>query len=152
MQDDANAELELENRAVRLLAARDHSRAELRRKLLAKGVDDEELLERVLDGLEARNYLDDQRFVEQYIESRKRRGFGPSRIRKELRERGIDGVTIDDRLDPWDTQWSTRLREVAESKYGPLPANDRKEQARRGRFLESRGFPSGMIRDYLFDH
>ncbi len=151
MDSDPKAELELENRAVRLLAARDHSRAELRRKLVAKGVDDEQLLERVLDGLEERNYLNDQRFVEQYIASRQRKGFGPNRIRMELRERGIDGETIDDWLDARDPQWAARLREVAESKYGDQSAQDRKEQAKRGRFLESRGFPSGMIRDYLFD-
>jgi regulatory protein len=152
LQGDAQAELELENRAVRLLAARDHSCAELRRKLLAKGADDEALLERVLDGLEARDYLNDQRFAEHYVASRRRKGFGPNRIGMELRERGIAGETIEEWLDFRDPRWAQRLREVAEGKYGASPARDRKEQAKRGRFLESRGFPSGMIRDYIFDH
>jgi regulatory protein len=140
---------ELEQAALRLLANREHSREELRRKLASRA-EVSGLLEKVLDGLESNNYLNDARFVEQYVGSRGRRGFGPLRIRQELRERGIGESEISSALEEGASDWLQQMDEVARKKFGPLLEADFKERARRARFLEYRGFPHELIRQYLW--
>jgi len=143
--DDATT---VELTAVRLLGSRDHSRKELRRKL-HKRFADEGLIDEVLDGLTARNLLSDQRFVENYVEQRSRKGYGPLRIRAELAERGVSGELLADHLEQAAPDWGELLDLAAERKFGDRPASDRRELARRGRFLEQRGFPIGLVRRYL---
>ncbi|MES9874808.1 MAG: regulatory protein RecX [Candidatus Sedimenticola sp. 6PFRAG7] len=141
---------EIEQAAVRLLASREHTRAELKRKLASRS-GDAELLEQVINGLEAQSLQSDSRFVEQYIDSRKRKGYGPLRIRQELQQRGVSGEMVEEWLDERDAEWSSLLAEAARRKYGDSPAIDFREKARRARFLEYRGFPTEMIRDFLWD-
>lgn len=140
---------ELEQAAIRLLATREHSRMELRRKLKAR-CETPESLELVLDGLEQRGYLSDARFVEQYVESRKRKGFGPVRIRQELQERGVTADLVDPATDPADGEWLELIERCCRRKFGDARPSDYRERARRARFLEYRGFPSELIRDLLW--
>lgn len=86
------------DRAVRILAVRDHSEQELRRKLAApimgKNGPEEidataEDYERVIAWCHEHGYLDDSRFVARFIASRSRKGYGPARIRQELNQKGI---------------------------------------------------------------
>ena len=152
MPDGSEAALiyqELEQAAIRLLASREHSREELRRKLASRAGDTDEL-EQVLDTLETRGYLSDERFVEQYIGYRKRKGFGPLRIRKELLERGVDTALIDHWLDELADEWSSLLEETAVRKFGAEAPADFKARAKRARFLEYRGFSTESIRQSLW--
>lgn len=143
------AQLELEQAALRLLAGREHTRAELRRKLSRRS-DDPELLERVLDRLEAQDALSDRRFVESYIDARRRRGFGPRRVRQELQEKGAARQLVQAWLDEADPAWDEALAEAARRKYGDRPAEDFNERAKRARFLEYRGFAPERIRALLW--
>ena len=71
------------------LSRRDHSQSELSDKLKVLGFREESIasaLERAL----AAHYLDDQRFMTQFIDERLRRGWGRARVEKELRRRGVD--------------------------------------------------------------
>ena len=86
------------DRAVRILAVRDHSEQELRRKLAApimgKNGPEEidataEDYERVIAWCHEHGYLDDSRFVARFIASRSRKGYGPARICQELNQKGI---------------------------------------------------------------
>ena len=133
--------------AVRLLATREHSRAELRRKLGRNFPG--EVLEAVLDELSAEGLQSDDRFVENYLHSRMERGFGPLRIHAELKERGIDEARIRQALEAVEEQWQERLLQVARRKFGDGPPGDRREMGRRARFLAGRGFPEPLVRDYL---
>ena len=130
---------------------REHSRFELRRKL-ARHFRDEALVGAVLDDLEIRNLLSDQRFAENYIDQRSRKGFGPLRIRAELSERGVGKDLIAELLDEPAFAWRDSMREAASRKFGDAPAADRRELARRSRFLQQRGFPTGLIGRYLDDN
>jgi len=134
--------------AVKLLASREHSRQEMQRKLAARNLD-RELVDEVLEGLEKRGLLSDARFVEHYVMQRSRKGFGPLRIRAELAERGVSGEVVADWLDRGDIDWAERLGDLASRKFGEEPAGDARELARRGRFLEQRGFPISLVRRYL---
>jgi regulatory protein len=147
---ETDAALSIEAAAVRFLAVREHSTRELRDKLSARFADTG-LIEQVLVDLQQRKLLSDERFTEQYVSLRTRKGFGPLRIRAELVERGIDSALIDSWLDPGPRAWAEQMREVARQRFGDTPAHDRKEQARRARFLQYRGFPESLIRSYLWD-
>ncbi len=88
----------------------------------------------------------DARFAEAYVEQRAAAGYGPLRIRAELRERGIGGDLIGRFLPDDPDLWQERLAEVHRRRYGGSPPTDRREWGRRVRFLERRGFPPAWIR------
>jgi regulatory protein len=138
----------VESTAVRLLADREHTRCELQRKLCARFAD-RGLVDAVLDGLERRALLSDERFAEAYVDQRRRKGFGPLRIRAELAERGITGELAARWVDHGPYDWGEVLAQAAGRKFGGQPADDMRGAARRARFLEQRGFPHGMVRRYL---
>ena len=97
----------------------------------------------------ARGLLSDQRFAEQFVASRIHHGAGPVRIGAELRQRGVSDELIRRYLDQDPELWMARLRQVHDRKYGSGPPGERKEQARRTRFLLQRGFTGEQIRDLL---
>jgi regulatory protein len=130
-------DISLKARAMRYLARREHSRAELRAKLLPHVGEGEEV-DAVLDDLAQRNWLSDNRAAEQ-LAQQKRQRFGAQRIVDELRRKGI----ADDLISAMQPQLqATELetaREVWRRKFGELP-QDVKEKARQVRFLQYRGF------------
>jgi regulatory protein len=105
----------------------------------------------VLDALSRRRLQSDERFAEQYLYSRQRRGYGPLRIRAELRERGVDEGLIEAYLDERDEGWLACLRQAHDKKYGDTLPQNFKEQARRARFLQYRGFTAEQIRGFFRD-
>jgi len=129
-----------------LLARREHSRHELRRKLAAKSFD-EDLIDSVLGDLEQEGLLSTERFAEAFVASRYARGQGPVRIGRELAERGVEAPrdwTDDPRYDWLALARATRIRRFGRE----LPA-DFRDKARQARFLEYRGFTQGQIRRAL---
>lgn len=135
-------EFSLKHRAMRYLARREHSRAELYAKLLPHVQEDDDL-DAVLDELERRNWLSDERAAEQMVNQRRSR-FGAQRIAHELRQRGIDENLIDAALPQLKETEFEALHDVWQKKFGVLP-QDAKEKARQVRFLQSRGFSMGSI-------
>ena len=130
---------ELKTRALRHLARREHSRAELERKL-ALHAESAETLESVLDLLVAKKFLSDER----YAESRARvlaRKYGTARIRQDLKSKGVDEELIE-RLAAADEM--ARARAILARRYRSRPAT-RQERARRARFLQGRGFSAEVI-------
>lgn len=83
--------------------------------------------------------------AEVYVAERLRKGFGPLRVRQELRRRGLADALIEPHLDRPPQQWLELMAAVQEKKFGSQRAADRKELARRARFLEHRGFPAELI-------
>jgi regulatory protein len=133
---------------VHLLSLREHSRLELERKLLRRF--EPAVVQQVLENLEQQGLQSDVRFAEQYVYSRSNKGYGPLNIRAELAKRGIAERLIATWLDDAEQDWQVIMLRVAAKKFGDQPPADRKDMAKRGRFLTSRGFPSWMINDYLF--
>ncbi len=136
--------------ALRLLANREHSRLELSKKLQSRFADSD-AIDPVLDSLEEQGYLSDERFVEAYLEMRKRKGYGPLRIQAELQERGISRELISNYLEHGDADWYELMQQAAAGKFGSSADGSRKTQQKAARFLEYRGFPTSMIRSYLWD-
>jgi regulatory protein len=145
--DDAGA---LRDRALGLLARREHSRAELRRKLAAPELDPD-VLGDLLDRLAAAGLQSDLRYAEAFVRGRVERGHGPVRIRQELRRRGVAADLADAALAGADVDWHERLAAVHRKRFGTAPPADRRELARRARFLAQRGFAAEPIRELLTD-
>ncbi|MBB4013842.1 recombination regulator RecX [Niveibacterium umoris] len=137
---------ELKARALRSLAQREHSRAELARKLAAHGEPD--AVEAVLDRMGELGLQSDARFAESYVRSRAER-LGGRRIQHELAQRGVDPETIDAALaSELGEPELARARAVWARKFGQLPA-DAKDWARQARFLTARGFAAEVVRKVL---
>lgn len=135
-------ELSLRVRAMRYLARREHSRAELHNKLLPH-VQEGEDLNAVLDELEKRNWLSDARATTQLVHAKRGR-FGTQRIAHELRQKGIAENLIADALPQLKETELDAAREVWQRKFGVQP-QDSKEKAKQIRFLQSRGFSIEVI-------
>ena len=139
-------EATLTERALRLLATREHSRLELRRKLLRRRAsvssktnaqaeantaeanvaeanveaptNIEAQVDTVLDDLASRDLLSDVRFAEAFVRRGVDRGHGPIKIRAELRNRGVAEDIIDDTLTFPDDFWLRRARAVQAKRFG----------------------------------
>ena len=133
------------NSAMRLLARREHSRTELRRKLVSRGFEND-LVEELLQGLEDQDLLSDERFAMSLIASRAETGYGPNRISLELRNRGVSEELARDALAKAEVDWEERLTDQVARKFGSDPAQTFPEWARRARYLERRGFGQDAIR------
>lgn len=137
------------DRALRILAMRDHGEAELRRKLTApvmskNGLEKVEVsqedLDNVIEWCSENRYLDDERFARQFIASRSRKGYGPARIRQELGQKGLSREIVESAMRDCDIDWSERAREQAQRKFGePLPTQFA-EKVKVQRFLLYRGY------------
>jgi regulatory protein len=139
---------ELRQIALDLLARREHSAVELRRKLRRRGAD-ETAAEAVVDRLIQDGWVDDRRYAESFIRSRLAKGFGPLRIDGELRARGVDSALV--RTVVWEVgeQWKVRAETARRKRFSGDPPDDRTEWARQFRFLEYRGFTREQIRHIL---
>lgn len=131
---------ELRARALRYLARREHSRAELARKL-APRAESAQALELLLDALAAKKQLSDERYAELRAHQLARK-YGAARIRQELKAKGIDAHTVGKVSAEGE---AARAAAILARKYR-APAATREERARRMRFLQSRGFSHDTIR------
>lgn len=139
---------ELAARALRLLAAREHSALEVRRKLLRRG--DAAAVAQVVEHLARDGLLSDERFAESFVHSRIERGQGPLKIRSGLIARGVTGELIDRALARTEAFWLERARAAAMRRFGAEPPACGADQSRRWRFLAGRGFPSDVAHQVLF--
>lgn len=140
----------LRRTALGLLARREHSVLELRHKLLARG-HDEAAIEAELSRLAAEDYLNENRFAEVYAHSRVDRGYGPLRIHRDLRERGVPAETVNAVLAQLEDLWMERLQRLHGKRFGELPGNSA-DKARQLRFLRQRGFTLDQINRLFKDH
>ncbi len=138
--------------ALGLLARREHSRLELRRKLQRR-FPQAVVLDQVLDDLEAGNYLSDQRYAESMTRSRSGRGYGPLRVRAELTGNGVGADMVSQALHTQETDWVCKAKQALRKRFGVggIDGGER-DLALRGkqyRFLAQRGFNADQIRAAL---
>ncbi|MDR0478321.1 MAG: recombination regulator RecX [Burkholderiaceae bacterium] len=146
----------LKARALRYLALREHSRAELERKLAPQVAGDtarQTELARALDELTAKGFISEIRVVESTLHARAGK-LGSARVLHELRRKGIGDAALTDAAEALrDTEFD-RARAVWEKKFGADPAPATlgnhaeavKARARQLRFLAARGFSGDIAR------
>ncbi|MDP2793205.1 MAG: recombination regulator RecX [Sulfurisoma sp.] len=135
---------ELRSRAIKLLARREHTRAELAKKLALHGTQEE--IESVLADLERSGLLSDARAASAYVRGHAAR-FGAARLRQTLRTKGVAVELIEEQVVGLPNEID-RAREIWTKKFGTAPV-DAREWAKQARFLQSRGFASDVIRRLL---
>jgi regulatory protein len=133
----------LKERALKLLARREHSRKELARKL-AEHTDDPLEVERTLDECEARGWLSETRAVEQLVHNRRSR-FGLRRIERDLQARGVSGDALSTALAQLKPGQLDAARAIWRRKFGGKPPRTPAERARQARFLQGRGFELDVV-------
>ena len=164
---------DLRARALRLLARREYSRQELANKLLSKPAPrparrapgntrdvfeafvvekepyvapTEAEVHALLDDLEKRKMLSDDRYAEMRIRLRAPR-YGNTRLQQELAQKGIDRDTIAAVLADQPDELS-RCRELWLKKFGRAP-QDMNERMKQTRHLASRGFNMRVIQQVI---
>lgn len=137
--------------AFRLLARRDHSRRELRRKLLLREISSAEA-DRAVEKLAAGGLLDDWRYARRLaLHLGREKMLGPRRIREWLVRRGVpaDLLAAAEKEAEREDPAADRLRRLAEARLrGRDPGSfSRREQEKWARFFHQRGFSWEEIRD-----
>ena len=141
----------LKGRALRLLSAREYSRAELERKL--KGHEQTPgLLASVLDELQAKGLVNEQRVIESVLH-RHAAKLGAARIKQELQNKGLDPAVVKDAIAGLQTSELERARAIWRKKFGASLAaatsphdTNAAQYTKQIRFLASRGFGADTIR------
>ena len=132
----------LKGRALQLLSQREHSRAELERKLATHEEVPGELAQ-ALDELQARDFINDGRVIESVINHRADK-LGAARLKQELAAKGLGGEAVTQALAALKDSELERAREVWQKKFGE-PAQDPRERAKQARFLLTRGFAAEVV-------
>ncbi|UTA49198.1 recombination regulator RecX [Simiduia sp. 21SJ11W-1] len=137
-------EPEVMDACIRLLARRDYSAGELRKKLAAKSAD-QTIVERVIARVQELGYQNDERYAGAYVRYAISQGKGPGWIAAQLFQREIHKALIDDSIESAEVDWQALAEEQLQRKFKG-PALDPKELARQFRYLSSRGFQPDIIR------
>lgn len=125
--------------ALRMLARREHSRAELEQRLLARGAEQHEVTG-ALDDLERRGYLSDARFAQMLVAQKAGR-FGKRAIAQAMHVRRVEASAAAGALDGVSTaDEAADARALWARRFG-APPRDERERARQIRFLLARGYP-----------
>ena len=145
----ATAPISLKGRALRYLAGREHSRAELTRKL-APYEEEPGQIERVLDDLQAKDFISEERVVASVL-NRRAASLGGARLRQELQSKGIDPERVRDAVEQLKGTELERGQEVWRKRFGGADGEagaplDTKQWARQMRFLMARGFSADVVR------
>jgi regulatory protein len=141
----------VKDRAMLLLAMREHGLIELKRKLTQKLPDCLDVIDTVLAELETSGWLSEIRFVEASIRKAVSSGHGPIRLKLTLKQHGIDANLVNELLQLADIDWLSVAKKVREKKFGDALPKDRQQTAQQIRFLSYRGFDGDMIRQVLND-
>lgn len=139
-------EISLRGRALAMLARREHTRAEMKRKL-SPHCEDPGQVEQLLDTLVARGWLSETRFAESRANVLARK-FGSLKIEHDLRSRGVSAEVVEQTVERALAQELENCRVAWQRKFGVLPQSAA-ERGRQMRFLAGRGFSAEAVRQIL---
>lgn len=138
----------LKAKAVGLLALREYTRAELLKKL-SPLAETPEMMTEVLDELAAGGWQSDERFAAVFSHHKSVKQ-GAALVAQGMRQKGISDALITECMQNLIATEQTRARSVWEKKFSKEGRpNDARSWARQARFLASRGFGAGVIRQVL---
>ena len=133
------------DKALGLLARREHSARELKTKLAVRGHAGEEAGE-AIDRLKDQHYQDDERFASSLARKRAAQGYGPQRIHAELKSHGLADAAIHAALAALDIDWIASATAQLRRHSGARAPADRSERSKRAQFLLRRGFDAATVR------
>ncbi len=122
-------------RALRLINYRERSRREIVDKLLADGYS-QALADLVADRMVELQFVDDRRYAESIVRSKRSAGWGTRRIERALADAGVDEETVSDvSAQPEGSEYERALREARKK-----PARDARDVQRVAARLARKGF------------
>lgn len=134
--------ISLKGRALRLLAAREYSRAELERKL-APHEEEPGSLQAALDALQARGFINEQRVLESLIHQRAGQ-WGAARLKQSLLAKGLAAQDVVQAVAALAGSEHERALAVWQKKFKNLPQSPA-EYGKHARFLIARGFSAEVV-------
>ena len=137
--------------AVRYLASRPRSVAEIHRHLRGKRFDDDAIA-KAIDKLRAQRYVDDEAFARYWLEQRERfRPRGDRGLRSELLGKGISRDVVDlvlgERAPDADVEQAKRALSRPMTRWATLGPPERKRKIHA--YLAARGFDYGTIEEVI---
>ena len=134
-----------------MLARRNWGGEELAQKLQHEYNVPSELAEAAVARLIELEIINDEQFAAQLVRMYKRRGYGPMRIKREMRRKYVPDHLVEEHLQPTLEEEREQIVEVAQKKWDTIPARLEKEKrvGRLYRFLLGRGFSSQAIASVL---
>ena len=133
---------------VGLLARREHSESELRKKLSVREFEDADI-DIAIDRLLEKDYLSDSRFAISTCRYRANRGYGWRYIANELKQKGVCSIIIQELQNNCEIDWYLQVELAYNKRFGESRVEDpkqaQKEQAKQIRFLQYRGFSHDEI-------
>ena len=132
--------------AANIIGSRALSKRELTRRLVKKG-NDETDAQAAADWLEDIGAVDDAAYAASLVRHYGEKGYGPARVREELRRRGVDRALWDEALEEMPDPAEILDRLIQKKSGGDL--RDRKELKRISDGLLRRGFAWGDVKDAL---
>ncbi len=130
--------------AMDLLSRREHSTYQLTQKLKSRNFNID-AIETALDQLQRENLQSDSRFIESTVNSRVNAGFGPVKIKYELRQKGISMERVDDYFLGMTVEWEQLMAAQRNKKFGQDIPVDYREKMKQARFLQNRGFSTESV-------
>mgnify|MGYP001238106561 CR=1 FL=1 len=126
------------NKALDLISRREHSQKEIKNKLFMR-YENNAVIESVIDKLISNNLINNYRFAELYVLSRKRKGFGPKKIFYELLNKGIND-SISNEVISIEEDWDIIAKKTFNKRFKDGPSDDIKIRNKQKAFLQNRGF------------
>ena len=132
------------DKALTLLARREHSARELKTKLARRGFDAAESTASI-ERLQSKDFQNDARFGEMLVRSRIEGGYGPRWIIAELRTHSIAEAQARELIDAAEPNWSDLIHRQLRRRYGGKTAENLADRAKRATFLLRRGFDAATV-------
>ncbi|WP_392561530.1 regulatory protein RecX [Orbus sturtevantii] len=157
MMDSNTFYKNLLNKAVQLLAQRNHSSIELKQKLslfyLKKyahdfAIDDDLVKQQIDTAIQhciAHNWINDIQYIQQYIDMRSRKGYGPNRIIGELKQHGFGLALVKEIFTAKNIDWYEVGLIRAQKKFQNFDKKDYQQKLKLFQFLTYRGFQQDHI-------
>ena len=125
-----------------LLRRREYSVAELRLRLVSRDGHSTNAFDKALAAVQQQGLQSDERFARNWVRYRSSRGQGPLKIRAELRQRGVDGITAAAAIAVEAPDWDDLVEQLCRKRT----VSDAASRARLQRFLRQRGFTGEQVR------
>jgi len=119
------------------LSRRDHSQAELIKKLQRK-TDNQDWIDAVINECLDYNYLNDQRFTESFLRGSRNKGYGETRIKQDLKQKGISERLIKQTIDENEFNYIDAAQQLLANKYNEAIVTQYLKQKAMG-FLQAKG-------------
>lgn len=134
----------LRHKAIELLARREYSYSELEKKLSVLS-EDFETIEKILNWLIEMELQSDTRFAQMYLRSKALSGYGPVRIKLDLKQKGINEFLIENSFEALAFEWDEEVDRLIIKKVKDLSLEDMKLKNKVMGYLQRRGYTLNQI-------